>query len=924
MGLRKLSQLFAGLLLISILASSPLAQIDAQTASAFTINLNLAPSIIESGSGTHSIGYVSIKKSDGIPIPSPSDLEIQLASSDPSVAAVPSSVVIPRGHDYARFDVTTGIDGQTEISAKYQSQASSQKFRVGEIPVIIPEDAELKINLPSSLMRVNTEMPVAVFLQYNGTVLKAHKDIAINFEYEKSLIIPGNDKIIIKKGDYYALTTVKTLEKVGNAFIKASAPEFRLNSAASIQISSTAPASVRINVFPTFIAHSEKKFDLAVSLHDSAGFPTVATDDIKLDLFSNSTRLQDNFHKEFANKEAIIKKGAYGYYLRQDFTFLPPEQTIPLGTDCKVYQSEKIIVGASAQGLGISTDMLTVTEPLSEDDDRAKIKQVKVFVQNEIPNNATSIVGYQIGTIETDDDDARAIVEKDLDAANDAVDSAQDQVDQANDLLDSIQGNPSSSQAQISAAQQGVTNAQVLLAQNQARVNTLENQLDDCIENDEPIDDLEEGTFYPVQSNTIFSSDKLFGNLKIISSDQNIARIDKPGSIDTTTSYGTSLISSGQKVGDVIVSAVLAGLGSGSNNTHIVNQLKPSETEIFTPIGDGKILFNSEGYYDLFVISLDSAGRPTSSKNPIKYIIEPINEFAEINPQQTFAKVEGQTWPSTGAKNSPLSTSATPIGVDSESILKTTTDLQLVSSSPTAKLIMAVDSITGAEGTNSIGVLQIIDFNGNPYPVPDDLRIILKSDKPKSIDVPSSVTISKGSSFAEFSVTTFGVKDTAKISTIATNVLQSNATVSVVPYAAKLKISNDPISTPLVTNQDVPVKIWIDDQYNSPMQGVTVRLSTDVNGTASPDSSTTDSTGAAIFTFRALEGKSSTITVHASKSGYEEQTKTINLDVLYVPGIQVNWVLYVAMGGAVAVIAVVALVFLRKPKELSDEEQEEI
>ena len=163
--MRKFSQLFVGLLLISILASSQLTVIHAQTAGGISIKLNLAPSIVESGSGTHSVGYISLQKSGGIPIPAYGDVEIQLSSSDPSVASVPSSVVIPNGHDFARFDVSTGVDGQTEIFGKYGAQVSSQKFRVGEIPVIVPEDTELKINLPSSLMRVNTEMPVAVFLQ---------------------------------------------------------------------------------------------------------------------------------------------------------------------------------------------------------------------------------------------------------------------------------------------------------------------------------------------------------------------------------------------------------------------------------------------------------------------------------------------------------------------------------------------------------------------------------------------------------------------------------------------------------------------------------------------------------------------------------------------------------------------------------------
>ena len=202
--------------------------------------------------------------------------------------------------------------------------------------------------------------------------------------------------------------------------------------------------------------------------------------------------------------------------------------------------------------------------------------------------------------------------------------------------------------------------------------------------------------------------------------------------------------------------------------------------------------------------------------------------------------------------------------------------------------------------------------------------MILTSDKPKSIQVPSSVTVAKGSSFAEFTVTTFGVKDTAKISTNAANVLQSEAELSVIPYSAILKIYVEPIATPLVTNQDVPVKIFIDDQYNVPQEGAIVRLDTNVNGTATPNSSATDSTGGTTFTFRSLQGKVASFTVHASKSGYEDATKTMDLDVLYVLGFEINWILYVGMGGAIAGVAVVALFFLRKPKEMSEDEQEEI
>jgi hypothetical protein len=352
-----------------------------------------------------------------------------------------------------------------------------------------------------------------------------------------------------------------------------------------------------------------------------------------------------------------------------------------------------------------------------------------------------------------------------------------------------------------------------------------------------------------------------------------------------------------------------------------VNPLLASSSKIFTPIGDGKIIINPEGYYDLFVVSLDAADRPTTSKNPVKYIIEPVNEFVEILPQQTFAKMQGYKWPAT---NQTVSVSATPIGIESESLLKTTSDLKLVSASSTTKVMMAFDKITGVPSTSQIGVVGLIDFYGNPYHAPSDSKVVLNSDKQDIVKVPSSVIIPKGSSFVSFPVTTLAKEGTAKISATSGNFLPSYAEITVKPFIPKLKITFDPISTPIVTNTDINVKIFVDDQTNHPQEGALVNLNTDTNSTALPASATTDSTGASNFVLKALHGKSTTLTAIASKSGYPSETKTMTLDVLYVPGLEINWILYVAMAGAVGGVAIVAFYFLRKPRELSDEEQEEI
>jgi hypothetical protein len=607
--------------------------------------------------------------------------------------------------------------------------------------------------------------------------------------------------------------------------------------------------------------------------------------------------------------------------LTHDFTFLPRKQAVPIGEECFQYQPERILVGANAHDLGISTDLLIVTEPLGEEDEKAEDKVVRVLVLDRMPNNATSIMVYQTGALEKDDDDIEELLERQLEAAENAVEHDQEAVQQAAANLSAVQSNPGSSQAQIDAAQQALNNANLALAQSQDSVDTIQEQLDDCLVNEHPIDDLDEGEFYPVQTNTIFSTSKLFLNLRLVSNNAPVLGIDNVGDVPTTSSYGTSIIRSGQKPGEATVSAVLAGLGTGSNNTEVVNPIIASSSTIFTPIGEGKIIFNPEGYYDLYVVSLDGAGRPTTSKNPVKFIIEPINDFVEIQPQQTFAKMQGYKWPPT---NGTVTVSATPVGIESESSLTTTSDLKLVSTSNTAKVMMAFDKIAGVLSPTSVGVVQILDFYGNPYPAPSDSKILLTSADPKIVKVPSSVVISKGTSFVEFPVTTTGEKGSVQISASGSNFLPSATEISIEPYLPKFKISIEPITTPLVTNNDVNVKVFVDSQRSVPQEGVRVSISTDTNSTATPSSAVTDSKGAANFVLKALRGDSTSFTVTATKEGFPDESKSMDLDVLYVPGLEVNWILYVAMGGAVAGVAIVALYFLRKPKELSEEEQEEI
>ena len=420
--------------------------------------------------------------------------------------------------------------------------------------------------------------------------------------------------------------------------------------------------------------------------------------------------------------------------------------------------------------------------------------------------------------------------------------------------------------------------------------------------------------------------------MKVVSSDNNIVKILDLGNIGVASSYGTAIITSAQKSGQVIISSALGGLGSGSNTTSVITILEPVQTKIFSPAGSDKIVFNDEGYSELFFVLLDSSGRPVNTKNPSKYLITPVNSFVEIGPKQTFAKMQVYSSSFGGAlRNGTSMIGAIPIGVEAKSSLGVGSDYQLIPSSATAKILIPFENLAGVDNINSIGTVQLADFYGNPVMVSDDLTVNLKSNNTQAVQVPSFVTIPKDNSFVEFPITTFGKKGSSMISASAENVLESETLISVNPFSTRLKISLDPVNTPISYNQDVSLKIYVDSENNQPQQGALVKLTPGTNATVTPNTVTTDETASATFLFKPLAGPTATLIIHASMEGYVDAEKTIELDVTGFKAVSSgaffgvpSWIMYVGVAAAVGGIAYVAIMFLRKPKPKAAEEEEEI
>ncbi|MDE2588433.1 MAG: hypothetical protein KGL95_02035, partial [Patescibacteria group bacterium] len=163
------------------------------------IKLQFSPDNVESGNAEYSIGYLSIVNGTGFPALAPRDLEIKLTSSNSDIATVPSNVTILKKHDYAKFDVKIGNNnGKTKVSAIFNDQTASQDFIVGPTKVNMPKDVSLGVNIPATIMNVNSQILFSVFLQSNNTILKAPDDIRVSLDYDKSLTTLDHDVLVIK------------------------------------------------------------------------------------------------------------------------------------------------------------------------------------------------------------------------------------------------------------------------------------------------------------------------------------------------------------------------------------------------------------------------------------------------------------------------------------------------------------------------------------------------------------------------------------------------------------------------------------------------------------------------------------------------------------------------------------------------------
>ncbi|WP_192828359.1 hypothetical protein [Nitrosopumilus adriaticus] len=888
------------LLAVSFLMGGNIHSVSGQNLEAlsdYSIKLAISPSHLESGVAEHEIGYLFVLSKHGVPITSSYDVPVSLSSDDPSIVSVPNKIILKANEEFVSFPIrTTEKSGTTTITANLNGKITFQKIEVGTDETYLPDDLILELNLPTNKMHVNSEMPFTVFLKtLDGINIRAPYDVDIILEYDGLLASSDTKVLTIHKGEYYAWGILQAHDKVGNTFLRAIHEDSGLDVAKSIQISSTLPSGLKLTIFPKLIpAEIDRTLNIFVSVVDSDGNPTKTPNDIPLDFFSSEQYpIGDNLDKFGKSEKPKIKKDQFGYLLQQKYSL-------------QNLLTNDILIGVSSPGLGTATDTFrTVGESMEMDqnqrlgnhhfDEKDYDTTVNVFGLDKIPSNATAFFTYQLSLIEDDEDD-------------DGIRPDGTKIEIHPDCFDASDEDSSGE-----SASEDITRNTELDPEDMVLYT---------------IDCLTDGELYPIQSNENLYTDGFIQKINVISSDEKLATIENGGKIISSYSYGTAKISTGQKTGPVKISTSINGMGTGSFTSQVINTLEQKEVRLFSPTGEESIIFDRDGFFDMFLIALDEKERPKILKEAGKYLVTPTNGLIEIDKGSTF------TFSQLRSDSFNISDSETKITLTVEPIGEHA-NLNLEGSKtfvtfPTSQMLVSLPlEKINANHQQNMGVVQLVDFQGNPVIPKFDVKSKIVSSKDSIVKIIDDAVIPQGSSYAIFPIKTTGSLGSAIISASAKGVNGTSFHVNTASSQMQLQVFTGGLDNEIPSDNPVEFRLFVDDENAEAVSGASLKIITQGNAVITPEVVRTSSDGSAIVSLTAFEGPNISFDIIATAEGYAEgkDSFTVNVDSpdKTFGGIDLElpeWIVYLVIGG-ILMIGVVVFMFLKKSKADLEEDWEE-
>jgi len=149
-------------------------------------------------------------------------------------------------------------------------------------------------------------------------------------------------------------------------------------------------------------------------------------------------------------------------------------------------------------------------------------------------------------------------------------------------------------------------------------------------------------------------------------------------------------------------------------------------------------------------------------------------------------------------------------------------------------------------------------------------------------------------------------------------------------FLTNLKISTGSVNEPVTPNEPVELKLYVDDQYLESVEGASLKIVSDSNATVTPTNIKTEKDGSAKVHFTARpDVPTISLQIFATAEGYVDEQRTFEFSVVTndpsnIPQLELgfpDWIVYIGIA-AILVIVTVIVIFLKKPKQLSEDEYE--
>jgi len=328
------------------------------------------------------------------------------------------------------------------------------------------------------------------------------------------------------------------------------------------------------------------------------------------------------------------------------------------------------------------------------------------------------------------------------------------------------------------------------------------------------------------------------------------------------------------------------------------------------------------------LIALDGNERPKVMTKTEKYLITPTNGLVEINQHSTFtfAQLRSDSFGASVEETS-VTLIVEPIGENADSDLEGSKTF-ITQPSSKMQIILPLSKIN-ANHPDNIGIIQLVDLQGNPVIPKFSVKSKIVSSKDTIVQIIDDATIPMGTSYAIFPIKTTGSIGEAMISASAKGVNGTSIVINTASSQAQLQIFTGGLSEEIPVDEPIEFRLFVDDENAESISGVSLKIISDDDVLITPEVVRTGSDGSAIISLTAFEGPLISFDIIATAEGYAEgkDTFTVNVDApermfdsidLELP----EWIIYIVIGG-ILMVGVVVIMFLRKSKSDLEEEWED-